>query len=122
MKKIKPVRFIMAIAIALLFGVICYYIAPQEDYRQWISFATTTVTMAMTLISAIGINYQIGSRKTNVLTVAWLFSILVLIINISFSFFHYPILLYVAITLLIALIGVLLCFSLSHPTQNNNNM
>lgn len=117
MKKINPLRLIIAIVIALLFGVICYYISTEDDYRNWISLATTAVTMAMTLVPALGIDYQIGSRKTNVLTVAWLFSVLVLVANIAFSAFHYPILIYIAVTLLVALIGLLFCVTLSNSKQ-----
>lgn len=110
--KINPVKFIIAIIIAALVGVICYSFASELDNRQWISLATTTVTLSLSLIMAIGVEYNCGPRNTNISLVAWIMVVAVAICNIVFNCFIYPIFIYVATTLLLSVVVFLSVYSL----------
>lgn len=118
--KVNTIKLVLSLCIAALLGVICYYIAPAEDYRPWISLATTFVTLGMPLALAMGVDYQSGKRNINIKLVAWLDALFVLISNFVFSFFCYPIVLYVAINAILAVIGVLVVFSLYKPQGQSN--
>lgn len=119
--KVNIIKLVLSICIAALLGVICYYIAPTADYRQWISLATTFVTFGVPLALAMGVDYTCGKRNINIKLVAWLDALFVLLCNFVFSFFCYPIVLYVAINAFLAVIGVLVVFSLYKPQKQNHD-
>lgn len=120
--KVNTIKLILSICIAALVGVICYYIAPAADYRQWISLGTTFVTLSIPLALAMGVDYTCGKRNINIRLVAWLDALFVLISNFVFSFFCYPVVLYVAINAILAVIGVLVVFSLYKPQEQSNDL
>lgn len=119
--KVNIIKLVLSICIAALLGVICYYIAPAADYRQWISLGTTFVTFGVPLALATGVDYTCGKRNINIKLVAWLDALFVLLCNFVFSFFCYPIVLYVAINATLAVIGVLVVFSLYKPQKQNHD-
>ena len=117
--KVKVVNLVIAIIIAAVFGVICYYIAPEADNRQWISFGVSTATVGLLLAMAIGIDYSCGNRNTNIKLIAWLNLIGLIICNIVFSCFNYPVLIYAAVTVLLSALGFLFVYSLANPKDAN---
>lgn len=120
--KVNIIKLVLSICIAALLGVICYYVAPAADYRQWISLGTTFATLGIPLALAMGVDYQSGKRNINIKMVAWLDALSALISNFVFSFFCYPIVLYVAINAIFAVIGVLVVFSLYKPQEQNHDV
>lgn len=110
--KMNIVKCILALLFAGVAGTICYYIAPQTDQRQWISLGVTCVTTAIPLLLAMGMEYQNGNRNMNIKLVAWLNTVFVIISNVVFSCFNYPILIYIAINILLAAIGFIVVYSM----------
>ena len=110
--KINTVKFIFAIAIAILLGFICEIIAPEVDGKNWISFAVGTVTIAAGLIPAIGLIYQNAMRAVSIKVFAWIMSIALIASNIIFACFDYKADLYIAINLLIAVLGWVIIYAL----------
>lgn len=119
--KVNIIKLILSLCIAALLGVICYYIAPAVDYRQWISLATTFVTLGVSLALSMGVDYKCGKRNINIKLIAWLDALFVLTSNFVFSFFCYPVVLYVAINAILAVIGVLVVLSLYKPKEQNHD-
>ena len=105
--KINVVKFIVALIIAAVVGVICYSMTVETDNRQWISFGVTTATVGLMLAMAIGIDYNCGKRNMNIKLLAWLNLFAVIVCNIVFNCFLYPILIYVAVSVLLAVLGFL---------------
>ncbi len=114
--KINIVKSILALLLAGVAATICYYLAPQTDHRQWISLAVTMATTAIPLSLTMGIEYSYGKRNMNIKLVAWVDAVFVIISNIVFSCFNYPILIYIAINVLLAAI----CFLAVYSMQKNN--
>lgn len=117
--KINAVKTIISVGIAILLSLICYKIAPQEDYRNWISLGVACVTLTTNLILAMGINYNSGTRNMNIKLVAAIGVIITLIGNIAFSCFTYPVLIYIAVMGIITLLIVASVIGLSKPVQHN---
>ena len=111
--KANVVKIIISIIVAAAIGVICYYLAPETESRKWISFGVTTLTISLSLALAIGIDYQQGKRDMNIKLMAWLSLIPIIICNIVFSCYNYPILIYAAVTILLSALGLLLVHSLA---------
>ena len=103
--KINGIKFILALALALLLGFICEIIAPEFGSRNWISFAVGFVSLACLIVPAMGINYVNAHRGVNIKVFAWLMVIVLLATNIIFSCFEYKVDVYLAIVLLLAIIG-----------------
>jgi hypothetical protein len=110
--KANVVKTIIAIVLALLIGVITFTIAPETDYRNWIAFAVTALTTAISLVFAMGIEYNCGYRTVNIKVVAGLGTLVVLIVNIAFSCFTYNIPIYIAVVGIIAVLFFALTYSL----------
>lgn len=119
--KINVVKFIVAIIIAMVIGVICYYIAPEADNRKWISFGVSALTIGLSMVLAIGFDYSCGNRNMNIKLMSWISLIAVIICNIVFSCFNYPILIYAAITVLLSALGILAVHSLIKPKEVEND-
>lgn len=110
--KANVVKTVIAIVLALLIGVITYTIAKETDYRNWIAFAVTALTTAVSLIFAMGIDYNCGYRTVNIKVVAGLGTFVVLIGNIAFSCFTYNIPIYIAVMGIISVLFFALTYSL----------
>ena len=110
--KLNVIKSIIAIALALLIGIITYSIAPEIDNRKWIAFGVTAITTAISLVLAMGINYNCGYRTANIKVVTILGALVVLVGNIAFSCFTYNILIYIAVIGIITLLFFLLTYNL----------
>ena len=110
--KANFVKIIIAILISLLVSIINYYVAPVEEYRNWISLGVSFLTIASLLICAIGIDYHSGQRTVNIKIVSILGVLFAIIGNVVFSNFMYPIIIYVAVMGIVSLLFILLIYSL----------
>ncbi len=110
--KINTIQFIFAIAIALLLGFICEIIAPGTDNRNWISFGIAFASIASGLVPAVGLSYQNAKRGVSIKVFSWILSVALIATNIIFACFEYKIDIYIAITLLIAIIGWVVIYGL----------
>ena len=110
--KINTVKFIFAIAIAILLGFICEIIAPETDGKNWISFAVGAVTIAAGLIPAVGLAYQNAKRAVSIKVFAWILSIVLIASNVIFACCEYKIDVYIAINLLVAVAGWVIIYGL----------
>ena len=122
--KLNVIKSIIAIALALLIGIITYSIAPEIDHRKWIAFGVTAITTAISLVLAMGINYNCGYRTANIKVVTILGALVVLVGNIAFSCFTYNILIYIAVIGIITLLFSLLIYNLipkSDETKSEQN-
>ena len=122
--KLNVIKSIIAIALALLIGIITYSIAPEIDNRKWIAFGVTAITTAISLVLAMGINYNCGYRTANIKVVTILGALVVLVGNITFSCFTYNILIYIAVIGIITLLFFLLIYNLipkSDETKSEQN-
>ena len=61
--KFNTVKTIIALAIALLLGFVCEILAPETDSRNWISLVVGFVSIASTLVPAMGIRYHRDYRE-----------------------------------------------------------
>ena len=115
------IKIIIAIALAVLIGLITYTIASDIDYRNWITLVVTIVTTALSLIFAMGIDSNYGYRTANIKVVSAIGTFVVLIGNIVFSCFDtYNIPIYIAIMGIISLLLFTLTYSLI-PKENKVN-
>ena len=103
--KIDKVKFIIAIAIALLLGFVCEILAPQSDGRNWISLAVGFLSIGALIVPAMSIKYPNPRRGVSIKTFAWIVVFIVTATNIIFSCFEYKIDVYAVIVLLLTLIG-----------------
>lgn len=115
--KINIFKAIIVFAISAIIGLICYSIADQEGSRNIISLAVTTVTMFLGLGAATAVDYNCGHRQINIKTTAWLFTFVILLLNIIFSCFTYNAVMYAAIVLLVSLIDIALIYSINKPQE-----
>lgn len=117
--KVNVVKTVISIILSALLGLTCYYLASDAENRNWISFGVSFATVLSLLIPAIGIDYNCGQRSTNIKLVAWLFAIVVVASNIIFSCFVYPIIIYIVVSSLVAVLGFLLIYSMTPKTNPN---
>ena len=110
--KINTVKFIFAIALALILGFVCETIATDAGGRNWITLAVASITMCSGLIPAFGLNYDNAKRGLSIRVLAWMTSGVLLTSNVIFSLFEYKIDLYIAINLLICVIGWIAVYGL----------
>lgn len=115
--KANVVKIILAVGLALLLSVICYVLAPDADNRNWISFGVSAATLIISLIMAMGINYNCGKRNVNIKLVAAIGVFVTLITNIAFSCFMYSILIYIAVTGILTLLFVASVIGLYKPSE-----
>lgn len=103
--KLNTIKFIIALAIALLLGLVCEIIAPETDGRNLISFAIGFISIASALVPAMGIQYNNARRGVSIKVFAWLMVVVIALTNIVFSCFEYKTDLYIAIALLLSVIS-----------------
>lgn len=111
--KARPILILLSIVLSIVIGLISYEIAPDIENRQWISLGVTSATTAVALIMTMGFDYQRGNRNVNIVVTGTLVTLAVVACNFAFGFFVYPIVLYIAITLLIEVIGLMLIYLLA---------
>lgn len=103
--KIDGVKFILAVAIAFLLGLICEIIAPESAGRNWISLAVGFVSIASVMIPAMGLKYANTNRGVNIKVFSWVMVIAVAATNLIFSCFEYKVDIYIVVVLLLAVIA-----------------
>ena len=103
--KFDTVKTIIALAIALLLGFVCEILAPETDSRNWISLVVGFVSIASTLVPAMGIKYHNPRRGVSVKVFSWIMVVAITLANIIFSCFEYKIDAYVVIILLLEVIS-----------------
>ena len=116
--KLNPVKTLLSLGISALLGLLCCGIAQDADYRNWISFATATVSIFCCLVTAIACDYKSGYRNANIKVCAWIFTVLVTVANFVFSCFTYNILVYVALMAILTLINIGLVYTLHKPQKD----
>lgn len=103
--KINRVKLLLAICLAAVLGFVCEIIAPEVGGRNWISFAVSFISIASGLIPSMGLVYTNERRGVSIRVLAWIITSVLVISNVIFSSFEYKIDIYIAINLLIAVIG-----------------
>lgn len=116
--KINTVKTIIVLGISLIIGLLCYSIADAEESRNIVAFATTSLSLFLTLGSAVACDYNYGNRNINIRTTAWIFTVIVLLANVIFSFLKFNVVTYPAIVLLMVLIAIGLVYSMCKPQEN----
>lgn len=101
--KINIIKSIFAIVIGALVGYFCKIIA--TDVNQWCSFAVGALTTIGGLIAAFA-DYPIvsNSRSTNTKVVAWIMAIIIIVMNLVFSFTPYNHEIYIVILALLLVV------------------
>ena len=117
--KISFIKTIIVACIGVLFGLLCFVIADKDNYHNWVSFAMTAISTFVCLGSAMACNYNCGHRDVNIKVVAWLFSIIVILLNFIFSSFTNNSIVYIAIILLITVINIAVVNALYKPETKN---
>ena len=115
--KINFLKAIIAFCISLLLGLLCFVIAKEADSRNLISLITASLTIFVCMSSAFAIEYNCGHRNVNIKVSAWLFSTLVTIAHFIFACFLYNIIVYIAVTLLLTLMGIAIVALLYKPKK-----
>lgn len=110
--KINTVKFLFAIALGLLVGFICEIIATEIDGRNLISLAVASISVMSGFIPAFGLNYSNAKRGVSIKVLSWILSVVLIASNIIFSCFEYKVDIYVAINLLIAVLGWIAIYGL----------
>lgn len=103
--KIDGIKFILAIAIAVLLGFVCEIIAPETESRNWISLAIGLVSIASIIIPAMGLKYANANRGVNIMVFSWIMVVAIAAANIIFSCFEYKVDIYIVVVLLLAVIA-----------------
>lgn len=103
--KLDGIKFILALAIAILLGFVCEIIAPEIGGRNWTSFAVGFLSIASMIIPAMGLKYENAKRGVSIKVFAWIMVVVVTIVNVAFACFEYKEDIYIVITLLVAVIG-----------------
>ncbi len=103
--KIEGVKFVLALAIAILLGFVCEIIAPEAESRNWISLAIGFVSIASVIVPAMGLKYSNVSRGANIKVFSWIMVVAVSAANIIFSGFEYKIDIYIVVVLLLVVIA-----------------
>lgn len=103
--KIDGIKFILAIAIAVLLGFVCEIIAPETESRNWISLAIGLVSIASIIIPAMGLKYANANRGVNIKVFSWIMVVAIAAANIIFSCFEYKVDIYIVVVLLLAVIA-----------------
>lgn len=111
--KLNKTYMLFAVAIAIIVGFICRIVAPSEGGRGWISLLVTAITVGSALIAAIAVDYEHKGRGVSIKVLGWLLTLILMISNFAFSCFTYNIDAYIAINLLIAIVGWLAVYGLT---------
>ena len=105
--KISPFKTILAFAFSILLGVLCYVIAKEADYRNWIVLGAATLSIFLCLGSALALDFP-GQRVANIKVTSWLFTILVTATNFAFAPFNFNIVVYGVVITFLTLINIAL--------------
>lgn len=116
--KINTVKFLFAIALGLILGFVCEIIAPEIEGRNWISFAIASVSICAVFIPAFGLTYTNVKRGVSIKVLSWILSVVLIVSNIIFSCFEYKIDVYIAINLLLAVLGWIAIYGLFSAKSN----
>jgi hypothetical protein len=115
--KVHLLKSIFVFGFSLLFGVICFLIADPVEYRNYFALGVTTVSCTLALGAAFGCDYNCGKRNVNIRTAALLFSVVIILSNLIFSFYAFNVLLYVVIQMLFTLSAIAVVYALYKPQQ-----
>lgn len=118
--KIDGVKFILALAIAVLLGFVCEIIAPETESRNWISLAIGFVSIASVIIPAMGLKYANTNRGVNIKVFSWIMALAITAANIIFSCFEYKVDIYIVVVLLLAVVGWGIIYSIYKAKSDNN--
>ena len=118
--KIDGVKFILALAIAVLLGFVCEIIAPETESRNWISLAVGFVSIASVIIPAMGLKYANANRGVNIKVFSWIMFLAIAAANIIFSCFEYKVDIYIAVVLLLAVVGWGIIYAIFSAKSYNN--
>ena len=99
-------------ALSILLGFICEILAPETDGKNWVSFGIAFVTIASALIPALGLSYVNVKRAVSIKTFSWILSVVLMASNVVFSCFEYQIDIYIAVNVLIAVVGWVIIYGL----------
>ena len=116
--KVKVVQLVISLCVDLLIGLICFEIAPVEGHRNWVSFGVTSISLAVFLVLAMGVNYDTGDRTVNIKLASWVGFVVTLIANVVFSCCDYNVVAYIATVGLLTLLLFTIAYSLM-PKGNN---
>ena len=111
--KIEIIKSLLAFALSATIGFILEIIAPETEWRNLISFGVGTISILMVFIPAIGIIYKDARRGVSVKLYAWIMTIVLILANLIFACYEYPIDVYIAIILLLTIVGVMGIYILS---------
>ena len=114
--KIETIKMILSIAIALLLGFVCEIIAPEIEARNWISLGVGFVSIFAMLLPAMGIQYAEVRRGVSIKVFAWIMFLILVAANIVFACYEYKIDIYIAVTLLLAVIAWGIIYGLYRTT------
>lgn len=117
--KINTVKFLFAIAIALLLGFVCEIMASTADSRNWVSFAVASVTIMSGLIPAMGVTFTNEKRGVSIKVTSWIITMTLTLFNVIFSLFEYRIDIYIAFALLLSIVGCAVTYSLYSAKSDN---
>lgn len=115
--KIDRIKALIIILASALLGWLCYENADSEDCRDTISFAISFISILLCTGSAFACNYN-GYRSVNIKVVAWIFSALVILMNIIFSSITYNVPVYIIVISLITLLNVAVIYALSQVKKH----
>ncbi len=115
--KINWIKCTLALLVSALFGLLCFEITRDVDSRNWISFAVSGITTLICLVSAIGLDMP-DKRIVNIKVNAWVFTILVAVVNVIFCCFAYNIIIYIVVVGLLVLLNVGIVYAL-YPKQQS---
>ena len=118
--KIDGVKFILALAIAVLLGFVCEIIAPETESRNWISLAVGFVSIASVIIPAMGLKYPNANRGVNIKVFSWIMVVAIAAANIIFSCFEYKVDIYIVVVLLLAVLGWGIIYAIFSAKSYNN--
>lgn len=115
--KLNPVNSVIAVILAALLSYLCYTISNHESVRTLIT-AGSFITTGISLIAALGIKVPEYPRTSVLLkTVSSIFSVLLIVDNIAFSFFDFSVPFYIILTGILLAVFVLVYSSVYNAKQ-----
>ena len=111
--KLNVVKTLISLGVSIVLGLLCFEIAKETDYRNWIGLAITTISIFSCLLTAIGLDFPIGNKVVNLKVSAWVCAILVTVINFIFCATEYNVIVYIVIIMLFVLLNTGITYSLS---------
>jgi hypothetical protein len=117
--KIEKIKSVLVIALSLVIGLLLEIIAPEIGGRNLISFGMGTVSIAFMLFPALGIVYDDTKRGVSIKVFAWIMFAILLLTNVIFACFKYEIDVYITLTLLMTIVGILGIYILLRSKPSN---